>query len=80
MFFFKSINLSSFNTNNVNNMSYMFSDCSSLKSINLSSFNTNNVTDMSNMFSYCSSLKKENIIIKNKNDKLLKEFAHCILI
>ena len=58
----------------------MFTECSSLESIDLSSFNTNNVTNMSDMFSFCSSLKKENIIIKNKNDKLLKEFAHCILI
>ena len=55
------------------NMSYMFYDCSSLKSIDLSSFNTNNVTNMSYMFFGCSSLKKENIIIKNKNDKLLKQ-------
>ena len=38
-----SINLSSFNTSNVNNMSGMFSNCSSLNSINLSSFNTSNV-------------------------------------
>ena len=69
----KSIDLSSFNTNNVKDMSDMFFKCSSLESIDLSSFNTNNVTNMSNMFGGCSSLKKEIIIIKNKNDKLLKE-------
>ena len=53
----KSIDLSSFNTNNVNNMSNMFSWCSSLEYIDLSSFNTNNVNNMSNMFSWCFSLK-----------------------
>ena len=56
----KSIDLSSFNTTNVNNMARMFSHCSSLESIDLSSFNTtnaNNVKDMSWMFWGCSSLK-----------------------
>ena len=53
----QSINLSSFNTNNVIKMRYMFYECSSLKSIDLSSFNTNNVTNMSEKFYECSSLK-----------------------
>ena len=69
----ESIDLSSFNTTNVNNMSGMFSNCSSLKSIDLSSFNTTNVKDMSYMFSGCSSLKKDNIILNNKDDKIIKE-------
>ena len=45
-----SLNLSNFNTNNVNNMSCMFWYCSSLTSFNLSNFNTNNVNDMICMF------------------------------
>ena len=40
------LNLSSFNTNNVTNMSYMFYYCENLSELNLSSFNTNNVIDM----------------------------------
>jgi len=52
-----SIDLYSFNTTNVKDMSNMFYRCSSLKSIDLSSFNTNNVNNMSNMFHGCSSLK-----------------------
>ena len=51
----ESINLSSFNTNNVTNMICMFSGCSSLKSIDLSLFNTKNVTNMNYMFKGCSS-------------------------
>ena len=52
----KFIDLSSFNTQNVTDISYMFYGCSSLKSINLSSFNTQNVNNMRSMFRGCSSL------------------------
>ena len=45
-----SLNLSNFNTNNVNDMNSMFSFCSSLTSLNLSNFNTNNVNDMNSIF------------------------------
>ena len=43
--------------NNITNMSYMFSECSSLISLpDISKWNTINVKDMSNMFENCSSL------------------------
>ena len=51
-----SIDLSSFNTSEVINMSHMFSNCRSLTSINFGLFNTTNVRDMSNMFSDCNYL------------------------
>ena len=57
----QSINLSSFDTTNVNNMRCMFYRCSSLQSINLSSFNTTNVKNMSYMFADCSSLQSINL-------------------
>ena len=50
------IDLSSFNTQNVINMSFMFSVCSNLINIDLSSFNTQNVTNMTGMFGGCSNL------------------------
>ena len=56
-----SLDLSSFNTANVENMTFMFDECSSLTSLNLSSFNTANVTSMSYMFSDCSSLTSLNV-------------------
>ena len=65
----QSIDLSSFNTTNVKDMSYMFYKCSSLQSINLSSFNTTNVKEMWRMFYGCSSLKKENVKISNYGKK-----------
>ena len=52
----ETLDLSSFNTSKVTNMSNMFSRCSSLTSLDLSSFNTSNVTNMSHMFPDCSSL------------------------
>ena len=69
----QSINLSSFNTTNVKDMSYMFSDCSSLQSIDLSSFNTTNVKDMSVMFWGCSSLEKRNVKIGEYGKKILDQ-------
>ena len=47
------LDLSNFNTENVSDMTNMFSDCSSLRSLVLSSFNTHNVTNMRFMFSEC---------------------------
>ena len=57
----KELNLSSFKTDQVTNMSDMFAWCSGLKELNLSSFKTDKVTDMSCMFLDCSGLKELNL-------------------
>ena len=57
----KSIDLSSFDTTNVNDMRFMFYQCFSLKSIDLSSFNTRNVAEMNYMFYGCQSLESIDI-------------------
>ena len=44
------------NTQNVTDMSLMFSNCSKLTSLDVSNFNTQNVTSMGSMFEGCSSL------------------------
>ena len=49
------------NTENVTNMSYMFSSCKALTSLNLSNFNTEKVTDMQGMFKECSNLTSLNL-------------------
>ena len=46
----------SIDTSRVTDMSYMFTNCSSLLSLDLSAFDTNNVTNMSDMFSGCSQI------------------------
>ena len=52
------INLSSFNTENIENMSYMFMNCNNLKKIIFSpSFSTKNVNVMTGMFYYCEKLE-----------------------
>lgn len=53
----KSIELSDFNTQNVKDMSYMFSGCTSLSELDVSNFVTSSVTDMSYMFENCQNLK-----------------------
>ena len=51
-----SIDVSSFNTSNVTNMSSMFDNCSKLTFLNISNFDTSNVTNMNSMFNGCSKL------------------------
>ena len=50
------INLSNFDSRNIEDTDYMFYGCSSLTSIDLSSLDTSNVASMSHMFYGCSSL------------------------
>ena len=56
-----SIDLSHFNTHNIENMSYMFFDCNCLKKIYLPHLDTQNVKDMSYMFTHCLSLTDINL-------------------
>ena len=53
----KTLDLSTFNTDNVYGFSEMFYGCNSLEELNLSSFNTENSIDFRNMFNGCISLK-----------------------
>ncbi|MGO2963375.1 MAG: BspA family leucine-rich repeat surface protein [Carnobacterium maltaromaticum] len=59
-----SLDLSGFNTSNVTDMSFMFSD-SGIQSLNLSSFNTSKVTNMRGMFE--DTLKLTNLDISSFN-------------
>ena len=60
------LDLSSFNTANVNNMSYMFNNCNKLKEIKgINKFITNNVKDMKLMFNQC--YKLESLDLSNYN-------------
>ncbi len=48
--------INKFDTENVTDMSYMFSGCESLTSLDISNFNMGKVNDMGNMFASCNSL------------------------
>ena len=52
------LNLINFDTQNVNDMSFMFEHCNKLKNLDLSSFNTKNVKNMKSMFKECEKLKE----------------------
>ena len=73
----KSIDLSNFNTYNVNNMSYMFCYCQSLTSINFSNINTENVTNMSRMFNYCQAIQKLDLSHFNTAKVVNMKFMFC---
>ena len=68
------------NTEQVTNMSYMFSDCSALTSLDLSNFNTAKVRDMSYMFYRCSALSS--LDLSNFNTAIVTNmsamFSDCL--
>ena len=66
----RELNVSKFNTNNVNNMEYMFYGCSSLKELNVSNFNINNIFFMRSIFAGCPDELKNKIVEQNKNIKI----------
>ena len=70
-----SLDLSGFNTNNVEKMSYMFQNCSKLISLNLSNFLIPKVTELDYIFSY-----NENLIsldISNFNTSNCNTFTNA---
>ena len=76
-----SLDLSNFNTTNVESMGAMFFNCTKLSSLNVSSFDTSNVNNMYRLFSGCSSLTSldlsnwdaSNVDYNNANDM----FKNC---
>ena len=73
--------LSNFNTNNINNISYMFNACSSLTFLDLSNFNTIIIIYMSYMFLGCFSLTLldlSNFDVNNKKGIFLYLNKYCI--
>ena len=77
----KSVDLSSFNTSNVAEMTFMFYGCENLKSVNLSGCDFSNINSTRSMFSHCYSLNSVNLAsIKNYKDNLVnmeKMFCFC---
>ena len=74
------IDLSNFDTKNINNMENMFDGCSSLKKINLTNINTRNVLSMFGMFGECSSLEQIDFSYFNteKVQNMQRMFFHCV--
>ena len=75
----KILDLSSFDTSAITDMSGMFNGCKSLNYLDLSSFDTSNVTYMISMFNGCSSLTSLDLSNFNfkKAKNVNKMFANC---
>ena len=72
------IDLSSFDTSQVTDMSFMFNSMSNLTALNLSNFDTSKVTDMSGMFQNTRNLTSLNLsnFATSKVTNMQKMFAH----
>ena len=66
-------------TSNVTDMVYMFSDCTSLVSLDLSSFNTSKVTNMECMFCNCNNLERLDLsnFDMSKTESIFIMFYDC---
>jgi len=74
------VNLTSFSTLKVKNMSYMFCRCTNLANIiGLSSFNTSNATDMNSMFYNCPKLTSLDLSSFNTSNvtNMYAMFSNC---
>lgn len=73
------LNLSTFNTRNVEDMWCMFESCSNLEKLDLSTFDTSKVRDMSCMFSNCEKLEEINLISFDTSNVVYMSgmFRHC---
>ena len=63
----KELDLNSFNTDKVTDMSYIFEGCASLEELNIQNFSTKKVTNISNMFNGTSDELKEKIKVLYEN-------------
>ena len=68
------------NTENVDDMSFLFMNCSSLEKIDFSNFKTKNVTKMTGMFEKCSKIKKLDLSSFNTENvkNMSKMFNKCV--
>ena len=76
------IDLSKFNSFQVNTMQWMFYQCTSLTSVNLSNFDTSQTTTINHMFYNCTSLISVDLSFFNTSKVLwmFEMFYNCILL
>lgn len=73
----KELNLGTWNTSRVVDMSNMFHRCKSLKKVNLS-FDTSKVTHMNSMFSGCESIVELDLSSFDTSNVLAMEYMFCL--
>lgn len=76
---FKEIDLTGFNCNKVEDMSFMFYNCENLESVNFGTINTCNVRNMEFMFGMCKNLKSVSFDKLNleRVENMVAMFSHC---
>ena len=74
---FKKIDLTGWNTSNINDMSGMFSGCQKLTDLDLTGFDTANVHDMSYMFFECTGLDRIDVSGFNTENVANMSFMFC---
>ena len=72
----KSLDLSNFNTPNVEKMNYMFAESSSIISINFTGFDTSNAYNMEYMFYGCLSLESLDLTYFNFDQVDINDIFH----
>ena len=70
----KELDLSNFDTSNIEDMNSMFEGCESLKELDLSNFDTGKVEDMSYMFNGCRALRS--LDLSNFNTVKVKDMSY----
>ena len=73
------VDLTEFDSSNINDMSFMFSGCENLKKVDISNLNTENVKDMNAMFNGCFSLTslKLSSFITSRVTNMNHMFTNC---
>lgn len=76
----KNIDIHTWDTSNVTDMSFMFYECRNLESINLSGIDTSNVRSMANMFDSCETIKNINLSKLNMSNvrNFSRMFNRCL--
>jgi surface protein len=75
----KSLDLSSFNTSNVENVKAIFDGCTSLEYLDISNFNTSQVTEYVNMFKDVNPLKYINLYNAQIKDEIKDKIKDIII-
>ena len=73
------VDLSNFDTSNINNMENMFYGCTNLESINFGNFDTSSVTSMGHLFHNCKILKSLDLskFHTSKTENMCMMFYNC---
>ncbi len=71
------LGMEQFNTQNVTNISRLFTNCSAIDNIDLSAWDTSNVTTISRLFQGCTSLSNVRLNWSETNTKIFSDISYA---